>query len=100
MLSGKKFPQNVQALRMIAEELLAKILRDEHVNSESKLIEVLEEHAKVSRTAKVWLDNVIKPVFIMMLFIRAEREGNWPLHLYATGQMMPYFFASGHVHYA
>ena len=100
MLSGKKFPQNVRALRMVAEELLAKILRDEHVTSESKLMEILEDRAKVSRTAKVWLENLVKPVFIIMMFIRAEREGNWPLHLYATEQMMPYFFASGHVHYA
>ena len=85
---------------MVAEELLAKILRDEQITSETKLMEVLEECAKVNRTAKVWLKNVVKPVFIMMLFIWAEMEDNWPLHLYATSQMMPYFFASGHVHYA
>ena len=36
----------------------------------------------------------------MMLYIRAEREGDWPLHLEAVKQMMPYFYASGHVNYA
>jgi hypothetical protein len=53
-----------------------------------------------SRMAKVWVDVVIKPVFIMMQYIRAEREGDWPLHLEAVQQMMHYFFASGHVNYA
>ena len=36
----------------------------------------------------------------MMAFIRAEREGDWPLHLFAVHKMLPYFFASGHVNYA
>ena len=35
-----------------------------------------------------------------MMFVWAEREGDWPLHLEAFKQMIPYFFASGHVHYA
>ena len=36
----------------------------------------------------------------MILFIRAEREGEFPLHLYACQQMIPYFFAAGHINYA
>ena len=36
----------------------------------------------------------------MMVFVRAEREANWPLHLWAVEQMMPYFFASAHFNYA
>lgn len=36
----------------------------------------------------------------MMMFVRAEREGDWPLHLWAVQEMMPYFFAAGHHHYA
>ena len=36
----------------------------------------------------------------MMLYVRAEREGDWPLHLWAVKLMMPYFFASRHVNYA
>ena len=30
----------------------------------------------------------------MMKFVRAEREGDWPLHLCAVEEMLPYFFAS------
>lgn len=32
--------------------------------------------------------------------MKAEREGVWPLHLYAVELMLPYFFASRHVNYA
>ncbi len=64
------------------------------------LVTVLDTIAAKSNTSKVWIGVLIKPVFIMMSFIRAEREGDWPLHLAAFRQMMPYFFAAGHVHYA
>ena len=47
-----------------------------------------------------WLKNLIRPVFLMMLFIRAEREGDFPLHIYACKEMLPYFFAAGHINYA
>ena len=35
-----------------------------------------------------------------MMFVRAEREGDWLLHLASYKQMLPYFFAAGHVTYA
>ena len=38
--------------------------------------------------------------FPILLYIRAEREGEFLLHLYACKKMMPYFFAAGHVNYA
>ena len=60
----------------------------------------VESIASKCRISKLWLDVVIKPVFIMMLYVRAEREGDWPLHLEAVELMMPYFFASGHVNYS
>ena len=49
--------------------------------------------------AEHWINNLIKPVLIMMLYVRAER-GDFPLHLYACKQMIPYFFPAGHVNYA
>ena len=80
MLTGKKFPQNMRALRLVAEESL----RPE------SLMEVLELNSKLNRTSKLWLDCFLKPVLIMMMFVRAEREGDWPLHIYAASQMIPY----------
>ena len=95
VLNGKKFPQNVRALRIIVEEVLRKIIQDSKVGSYDELMLHLEDISGNSRTAKVWVNIVIKSVFIMMLYIRAEREGDWPLHLEAVKQMMPYFYASG-----
>ena len=63
-------------------------------------MKVLEGIAKRSKTAKLWVDMLINPVFIIMRFVRAEREADWPLHLEVFRQMLPYFFAASHVHYA
>ena len=54
----------------------------------------------MSKTAKLWVENLIKPVQLIMLFVRAEREGDWPLHLAVVSKMLPYFFATGHYNYA
>ena len=35
-----------------------------------------------------------------MMFVRAEREGDRPLHLATYKQMLLYFLAAGHVNYA
>ena len=56
--------------------------------------------ASKSKSSKLWVENLLKPVLLVMLFVRAEREGEWPLHLYAVKKMMPYFFAAGHHNYA
>ena len=42
----------------------------------------------------------MKPVFISMLLVWAEREGDWPLHLVAVAAMLPNIFAAGHWNYA
>ena len=36
----------------------------------------------------------------MKIFLRAERTGNWNLHLVAVSKMINLFLATGHVHYA
>ena len=51
----------------------------------------------VSRTAKIWVDYLIRPVFIMTVYVRAERVGDWPLHILAMKIIMPYIFAAGHI---
>ena len=98
MLSGKKFPQNFRALRLVMEELLSKVV--ENLDTYEDLVISLEVLSEQSKTTRVWVDCLIRPVLLMMLFVRAEREGDWPLHLWAVQEMMPYFFAAGHHHYA
>ena len=72
MLSGKKFPQNVRALTLLAEELLRPVLKGHSVGSMTELQAVLLIISTKSRTAKLWIDFVITPVFLIMLYLRAE----------------------------
>ena len=100
MLTGKKFPQNIRALRLVVEELLRPLLLDPDVQSMAQLKAKLDQYRAMSMTAKQWVDCLIQPILIILLFVRAEREGDWPLHLLAVEEMMPYFFASAHFNYA
>jgi hypothetical protein len=42
----------------------------------------------------------ISMVSILLQFIKAERTGNWNLHLSSTAEMLPYFYAMDRVNYA
>ena len=98
MLSGKKYPQNTRALRILTEEILRPHIGG--VQSFPELMDMLDSRASDSPTTKLWVDNLIKPCFVIMAYVRAEREGDWPLHLLAVEKMIPYFFAAGHSNYA
>ena len=52
-----------------------------------------------SRTGKLWTE-YLKMVRLLLLFIRAERTGDWDLHLYCTARMIPVLHAGGHTAYA
>ena len=62
----------------------------------------LEERALKSKTCKLWVDCLVKLVLLMMKYVRAERKGDWLLHMHVhrIKAMMPYFFAAGHQNYA
>ena len=50
---------------------------------------------KSSRTAALWLQ-YMNMVDILRQYIRAERTGNWALHLECISKMLRYLAASGH----
>ena len=79
MLSGKKYPQNFRALCMLVEELLRLILKPDERECQfqtyEELIGYLDNLKNQSRTAKFWVDIIIKPTLLCMKFVRAEREG-------------------------
>ena len=99
MLIGKKFPQNVRALRIIVIELLRPLIGPDVV-TECELNATMEELSAKSILAEHWIKNLIHPVILAMMFIQAERNGRFDLHLYACKEMLPYFFAAGHWNYA
>ena len=98
MLTGKKYPMNVRALRIVAFELLRDLV-DENMTEED-LVKALDDLSEKSMLAEHWIKNLIDPVFLMMKYLRAEREGEFGLHLYCCQKMIPYFFAAGHWNYA
>ena len=100
MLSGKKFPQNVRALRMMAEEVVRGLFMNHHLENTEDVMKALDQIASESRTVKLWVEMLVKPVLLMMTYVRAEREGDWLLHLATLKKMLPYYFAANHVNYA
>ena len=70
------------------------------VISYDDLTEKLKVMGENSNTAKVWVDAFVIPMLTVLIYIRAEKEGEWLLHLHAVKQMLPYFFAAGHHNYA
>ena len=94
MLSRKTFPMNLRTLRMVVEELLRDDIQE--LLDSDELSSFIDDVSKRSATAKHWINNLIKPIFICLLFVRAEREGGWLLHLTSVKEMLPYFYAAGH----
>ena len=70
MLSGKKYPQNFRALRMLVEEVLRSAVLIQGVTSFVRLVELPAARAGRSRTMMMWTDNLVKTVIIMMNFSR------------------------------
>ena len=60
---------------------------------------VMHSASNESRTAALWTQYV-NQVMLMRDFIRAERCGDWKLHLSTIRKMLPYFHASAHLAYA
>ena len=99
MLTGKKFPMNVRSLSFAMLELLRDYVRK--MKSFQDLAHFLNACSSNSMLSKHWVDNVIRPVMFIMMYVRDEREGDFTLHLHAACcKMMPYFFAAGYVNYA
>ena len=81
---------------MVVEELLQPLLLDPDVQSMAQLKAKLLQYHAMNRTEKQWIDCLVQPIFIVLLFVRAEREGDWPLHRLVMDEMATYFFACAH----
>jgi hypothetical protein len=62
------------------------------------LVETKIATFKLSRTGSVWIQ-LLNMIRILKTFIKAERTGNWELHLQTTMKMLPFFAAAGHSNY-
>ena len=52
----------------------------------------LQSRSQESKTTKLWVDVLIKPVMLMMLFYRTEKKVDRAPHLRAVGHMIPFFW--------
>ena len=68
--------------------------------TQNDMTTILQDLSNKSRLAEHWIRNPIRPVLLMMMYVREEREGEFGLHLYACKEMMAYYFAAGHWNYA
>jgi hypothetical protein len=100
MLQGKKYPQNIRALRLLTEELLRPIVENKELNNMADLENVLADLSTKSRTTKAWTELVIKPTLLIMQFTRATHEPDYALLITTMNKMLPYFFAAHKHNYA
>ncbi len=98
--------QNLMNARNLYEEIMVDgISATSTLSSKALLHEIGDkmnsekESIKNHRTAKLWLQ-YIEMIDILRMFIKAERIGDWNLHLQAVQEMLPYFAAAGHNLYA
>ncbi len=79
-----------------------RIFMEHNLTSMAELqILYLDQKSGKSRTAKLWVNWLITPAYLIVLqYIRAERESDWPLHIATVREMMPMLFAAFRVNYA
>ena len=70
-------------------------------NVNATILPIIEEFERELQMPQFqyWL-NYMKMVSILLQFIRAEREGNWPLHLTSFSRMLPWFALYNHTNYS
>ncbi|KAK4880987.1 hypothetical protein RN001_004306 [Aquatica leii] len=72
---------------------------DNFQNVATKFRKTLSKMESNGPTAKLWVQ-YFRMVTLIKQFIKAERSGNWVLHLTTIQKMLPFFHASGHIFYA
>lgn len=97
---------SVNSLLKLCEELLTNQVSPEQVKLSSEVIHFsnevelkCQEAKAMGRTQRLWIQ-YFEQMILVLQFIRAERTGNWDLHLSTVKEMLPYFHSAGHILYA
>ena len=97
MLLGKKFLICMRALRMVVE---VPIIDDITVQNYVFMTK-LEERASKHEACKLWVDYLVKPVLLIITYVKARKRGKLAtIHVHYVRAMMPFFFTAGHQNYA
>ena len=84
--------------KMMETQDMKELEQSELPDKIQKMIEAQKNSLQDSRTAKLWI-SYMQMIDILKRYLKAERLGDWNLHLQATADMLPYFAASGHNNY-
>ena len=92
---------DLEEIKLLLENLMKGEISTDNVAS-SDIINIFSESLQNKikdlsepRTAKLWLQ-YLEMIDILHSFIKAERTGDWLLHLKSCKEMLPYLAASGH----
>ena len=66
----------------------------------TSLLEAFRSEGREKSKAFRFWEDYVNMVLVLLQFIKAERTGNWKLHLTATAAMVPHFFAMDRINYA
>lgn len=101
-----KSEESLDVLSEIVRQFFANVITENDVFECTALERYLnifekakEELERSGRTAKLWLQ-YFDQIILMLNFLRAERTGDWKLHIKVVKGMLPHFHSSGHLHYA
>ena len=98
IINGKACTNALRAYRLI----IAVLLRSFYSNG-AKTYQELSDYLEAARehpTGRLWVDCLIKPTRITLMFLRGERNGDFLLQQHCINAMLPYIFAAGHHNYA
>ena len=98
IVNGKAWPNALRAYRLIIAVLLQNFY-----SSGAKTYEELNVYLETARehpTGRLWVDCLVKPTLLSLMFLRGERNGDFLLQQHCLKAMLPYFFAAGHHNYA
>ena len=73
--------------------------KEESIRAVAESLNAERDSMKGNRTAQLWLQ-YMNMIETLRKFVKAERVGDWMLHLQAVQEMLPYFAAAGHNLYA
>ena len=101
---GTTLPDILKDAKSLYDDLIAGKLKVQDIETSPRMAQIEnqiqrgKEDLKRSRTSKLWLQ-YMDMIAILQSFIRAERTGDWLMHLAVLRDMLPFLASSGHNHY-
>ena len=98
IVNGKAWANALRAYRLITAVLLQNFYSS-GAKTYAELCVYLET-AREHPTGRLWVDCLIKPTLLSLMFLHGERNSDFLLEQHCLKAMLPYFFAAGHHNYA